>query len=188
MNTSSSITRRLYDWEIEEARLVFGASLRYHSVVVHEGADWTNWLDRIGRFLKGMPPTNTNNAVTIGNHCFFPIRLTQRLPDLDEPDFYQIGWLIHELTHAWQYQRLGWGYLIKAISAQFKGQAGAYEFGGADGLMQSRQGGWSLTQFNLEQQGEIARTYYERLRRQEDLTHWQPFVAELQDTPTREVA
>ena len=175
------IVRSLYDWEILEARRVFGTSLKYDRVRVHENATWTNAMDRLGRRLKRMPALETHNAITLGNHCFFPVRLPDRLQLPGDGEHYKVCWLVHELTHAWQYQHMGWIYLVKALSAQFRQKGSAYDFGHADGLKKRRKEGWDLRKFNLEQQGDIARSYYERLCRGEDVAEWLPYIDELQD-------
>ena len=80
MTTDSECQRRvrpLYDWEIAEARRVFGDSLRYGSVRIHECSTWTDALDRLGRKLKRLDPPGPrdHNAVTLGFHLHFPINL-----------------------------------------------------------------------------------------------------------------
>jgi len=41
-------TRLLYDWEAAEAYKVFGGSLHYDRVRIHECATWTDAIDRLG--------------------------------------------------------------------------------------------------------------------------------------------
>jgi hypothetical protein len=110
------------------------------------------------------------------------VRLLDRVVGPTDPDYYKIPWLIHELTHAWQYQRLGWSYLVQALTAQFREKAAAYDFGSDTGLQKRRKDGWTLRKFNLEQQGDIARGYYERLRLGQDVSSFQPFIEELRKT------
>jgi hypothetical protein len=88
-------------------------------------------------------------------------------------------WLVHELTHAWQYQHMGWRYILKALSAQFREKEKAYDFGGDGGLLKSRQKGKLFKQFNPEQQGNITQTFYVRKRKGLDVTAWQPFIDEI---------
>ena len=45
-----------------------------------------------------------------------------------------------------------------ALKAQFSHGAQAYDFGGEDGLEDAFQEGGQLAEFNLEQQGDIARS------------------------------
>jgi hypothetical protein len=174
--------RTMYSWEIQEARKVFASGMRYEPVRIHECTTWTNTMDRLGRRLKGMPPVEVNNALTLGNHCYFPIKLLDQEVPVGHPENYKLGWLIHELTHAWQFQHLGWSYLWMALSAQFRQKGAAYNFEGEDGLKKRRREAWTLQKFNLEQQGDIARSYYERVSRGLDVEAWQPFVEEFQKT------
>ncbi len=174
-------SRALYDWEIEEARRVFGSSLRYERVRVHENVLWTNTIDRIGHWFKKMPYQPVDNAVTIGYHCYFPVRLPAQAVPPGHPEQYKVGWLIHELTHTWQYQRLGWRYLWQAISTHLKFKQTAYDFGGESGLKSLPQELSLLNKFNLEQQGDIARSYYNRLMTGKDVTAWQPYINEFKE-------
>jgi hypothetical protein len=173
-------TRSLYAWEIQEARRVFADQLKYDPLRIHECAAWPDSLNRFGLWLKRMPSTTVPNAVTVGNHLYFPVNLPSSPVPADHPDMIKVAWLIHELTHAWQYQHMGWRYLALALQAQLKAKAQAYDFGGEDGLLKRTQQGWTLADFNLEQQGDIARSYYLRLVKGQGVTAWQPFIADFQ--------
>lgn len=175
------IERPLRDWEIAEARLVFQDTLNYQAVRVHEGAAWTDRANQLGMWLKRIPPPPiyTPNAITIGNHCYFPVRLPETLASWDQLS-YSFGWVIHELMHAWQFQHFGWGYLYRALTAQFRLGARAYDFGNAAGLMAAIAAGKDFTAFNPEQQGAIAQTFYDYQRERWDVTAWTPFVNEIQ--------
>jgi hypothetical protein len=172
----------MYGWEIEEARKVFGDGLSYPPVRIHECHTWTNTMDRLGRKLKGMPAADVNNALTLGNHCYFPVKLLDQLVPIGHAEHYKLSWLIHELTHAWQYQHIGWRYLWLALSVQFRQKEAAYDFQGEDGLKMRRRDLWTLQKFNLEQQGDIARSYYDRISRGLDVSAWQPFIDEFRKT------
>ena len=111
----ASITRNLYAWEIHEARRVFAGSLAYERVRVHECAAWLDPLDRFGRSLKRLGAATQPNAITLGNHCYFPIRLLENPVEPDALEHYKLSWLIHELTHVLQYQRHGWGAMLRSI-------------------------------------------------------------------------
>ena len=175
--------RPLYAWEIQEARLVFGPGLAYERVRIHECTAWPNTINRIGMRLKGIQNTGAPNAITLGNHCYFPVKLLETIVPVGHPNHYLIPWLIHELTHAWQYQKLGWRYLRMALSAQMRFGAKAYDFGGEGGLLKAIQEGLKLADFNLEQQGDIASTYYSRLSKGHDVSAWQPYISEIQAHP-----
>ena len=178
---SSSTSRPLYAWEIQEAQRVFGHRLDYAQVRIHEKAAWTNTTYRINAMLRRAPYKEVLNAVTLGNHLFFPVRLLEAPVQPGEPAFFKLPWLIHELTHAWQYQHLGWRYLASALNSQIRMGAKAYDFGGEDGLLEAVRQGKRLAHFNLEQQGDIARFYYARLVKNADVSAWEPFIKEFQE-------
>ena len=150
---TKKLTRTLYDWEVEEFTPLFGNTLQYQLIRIHECTPWPDTIDRLGRKLKGMPPpsANSHNAMTLGNHCYFPVQLPEILVPMNHPNNYKLDWLVHELTHCWQFQHFGWKYLVKALRAQFRDKENAYEYGGAEGLLKSRQNDIRFKQFNPEQ-------------------------------------
>jgi hypothetical protein len=175
--------REPYPWEIDEFRPVFGNTLDFSRVSIHECTMWPDAIDRLGRFLKRLPPPGEreHNALTLGNHCYFPVRLPKTLPAKGDRDEFKLDWLVHELTHAWQYQHTGWRYLFKALWAQFREKARAYDFGGEDGLLKSRKKEKSFKEFNPEQQGSITQSFYKRSRKGDDVKAWKPYIDELQN-------
>jgi hypothetical protein len=175
------LVRGLYEWEVEEFQPVFGSSLKFEQVRIHECTSWPDQMDRLGRKLKGMPPPgkDSHNAITLGNHCIFPVPLPKELPRPGDVDRYKMDWLVHELTHAWQYQQMGWVYLWKALRAQFREKELAYDFGGEGGLLKSRQKQIPFKKFNPEQQGNITQAYYLRLKAGKDVSAWQSFIDEI---------
>jgi hypothetical protein len=174
--------RPLYAWEIEEARIVFADRLQYQRVRVHENVKWPNMINRIGMALKRMPYVDIDNAITLGNHVNFPVSMLREKVPLDHPEHYKLDWLIHELTHVWQFQQLGWRYLWMAIRAQIQEGEHAYDFGGEKGLIERFEQGWKLANFNLEQQGDIARSYYLAVCKGKDASAWLPFIKEIKKT------
>lgn len=178
------LVRGLYAWEIDEFSVVFGDSLKYEQVRIHEGSTWPNTIDRIGRRLKGMEPPgkDSHNAITLGNHCFFPISLPKSLLPIGDPHSYMLDWLVHELTHAWQYQQMGWRYLYMALKAQFRDKELAYDFGGESGLLKSRTKQIPFKKFNPEQQGNITQAYYVRWRAGKDTSAWEPYIEEIHNS------
>jgi hypothetical protein len=170
--------RPLFAWEIQEARRVFAGELNYEAVRIHENAAWLKSLHKIGSWLKRVHNDPEPKAITMGNHCIFPGKLYDTLPPNEAREISRVGWLIHELTHVWQFQRMGWRYLFQALVAQFRLRDHVYDFGGEAGLVESHSIGWKLIDFNLEQQGDIARTYYQALRDGKEVSAWQPFIEE----------
>ncbi len=177
--------RKMYPWEIHEAQRVFGNSLDYAKIRIHECFSLTNALHRFGQWLRRQNSQPEPNAITLGNHCFFPIRLPEAKLEPGDPEHYQISWLIHELTHAWQFQHMGWKYLYQALRIQWKEKGKAYDFGQEEGLKRRQREGWKLAQFNLEQQGDICRGYYDRLCRGQDTQSWQPYIQQVQEKALR---
>ena len=173
--------RRLYAWEIREARRIFADQLDYEAIRIHENAGWTDFVNKIGYWLRRAPYEAIPNAITLSNHIYFPVKLLESPVSPEHPEHAKIGWLMHELTHAWHYQRLGWRYLPMALTVQMVKRATAYDFGGEEGLVESSNKGWRLANFNLEQQGNIARTYYDSLVRRRSVTAWLPFVQEFRE-------
>lgn len=172
------MTRRtLSHHEIAEAQLVFLGRLDTDPVRIIEGVRWTNTLSRIHAWLRGVEPPS-DNAVTLGNCIYFPRPLetgegTQAFSLTD------MGWLMHELTHVWQYQHDGIIYLFQALHVQLRFGKKAYAYGGSDGLRQALKTGKSLKDFNREQQADIVRHYYLRLRQDRETDAWMPFVQQL---------
>jgi hypothetical protein len=162
LNNPQKIIRSLYIWEIAQANIIFGDTLQYEKVRIHEYARWPNVIDDIGRKLKNEAPRGegVSNAITLCNHCYFPVGLPIYQPEPPNPEIYKTSWLIHELTHCWQYQRLGIKYLFMALQAQFKLGPEAYIIGKAQDLIEKHQHGWRFVDFNIEQQARLNETFY----------------------------
>ncbi len=169
--------RQLSIYERGEAGQVFGLSLEVDRIWIHEQVSWPDWLGKLGQFLRRRKSAG-HNAVTLGNHVFFPTKL-----DSDHPHFEtrlnQTAWLMHELTHVWQYQKDGWRYLFQALWAILRYGGQAYHVGSPDTLIQARQAGAKFKDFNREQQGELAREYYVRLKQGKSLEAWEDFIQEM---------
>lgn len=178
--------RPLTPYEKSEARKIFGDRLDTRAIRIFEGARLPNLLDDLGRFIKKMPKREitVKNAITLGNNCFFGRELkTDEIKDLDAKltpsQFIEMSWLIHELTHAWQYQTMGWSYLLSAWDSQSKLGAKVYDFGGETSLKKRQKQGAKIKDFNLEQQGKIVQEYWERKKKGEDTSAYEPFIHEL---------
>jgi tetratricopeptide (TPR) repeat protein len=68
---STHYMRTLSKVEIDEARLVFGSGITYDPIRIHENANWPDAIAEIGSKLNGTPMI-VANAITLGNHCYFP--------------------------------------------------------------------------------------------------------------------
>jgi len=171
--------RKLTPAEQQEAFQVFQYSVDYQRITIHEEVRWPNLLGRIGARLRGEKPPAAN-AVTLLNHIFFP----RLLPDMEgladsSRALADMGWLIHELTHVWQYQNRGLGYVLGTVWLHLKARADIYGYGGAVGLREQTRHGAGIFSFNAEQQGDIVRDYYLRFKRDQDSAPWLPYIEEL---------
>ena len=75
---------------------------------------------------------------------------------------------------------MGWRYLAMALYAQMRYKGAAYQYGGEKGLLESFKSGRLLNSFNLEQQGDITRDYYQRLCVAGDVSAWLPYIHQIQ--------
>ena len=173
--------RPLSPAEVAEARLVFSDGLNYSHIRLVENIRFTSWLDTLGRRLRGMPPAgeSVHNAVSIGNTLYFPKTLSTS-EKVTRENSWEMDWLLHELVHSWQYQRMGWRYLFQSLKTAFSNQQSAYDFGGESGLLKNQQMGMSLANFNSEQQANIIQVYYSRLKSGKDVSAWKPYIDEIQ--------
>ena len=152
---AGSERRTLTSTERAEATKVFGTSLDMSKVQIAESS-----VMSVGGFAR--TPFDT---------IYFPPG-TSRLAFSD-----LMPWLIHELTHVWQYQH--------GISVSEKlwwalhGQK-AYNYGGEAGLRSATLANKRFLDFNTEQQASIAEDFYRAQRDGRDTSAYQPFIAQLQ--------
>jgi Domain of unknown function (DUF4157) len=147
--------RSMTEWEIRQARRVFGDAIDYTKVEIRDGS------------IEGKIGSVGGYARTIGNTIHFP--------DGGSRD---MAFMVHELTHVWQYQKKGWTYAPKCIWAQIT-EGYSYSSNGKspeDSLKDARSAGTTLTDFNMEQQGDILSHYYARLQKGSDVSAYQPFA------------
>lgn len=174
--------RRLSPSELAEVRLVFGDGLDTGRVWVSEGGYFPNFIADIGALLQGRKRT-WDNAVTLGDTSHFP-RALRTAPEQLAQDLTDMAWLVHELTHQWQFQTVGWRYLAEALSVQLSQGPAGYDYKGKHGspreaLRAARSANRHLADFNREQQGDLARDYYLARKRGEDAVDWEPFLDEV---------
>ncbi len=173
--------RRLYAWEIATAEAIFGDQIDYQNVWVYERVKFPNWIDNIGRWLRRMParPKKQSNAVALGNGVFFPEILPKEHVHADDPHYYMHGWLLHELTHVWQYQQIGWHYLWLALKVQFEDGFQTYNYGGVYGLKKARELGYRFHDFDLEKQATIIQHYFDWLCRGNPVDAFIPYIEDI---------
>lgn len=155
---SVTICRPLTDSELEAAYAVFGSyPIRYGSVRIAHGG-----------MLSPIFRANNNRA--------FATWHTINLPAHRQDD---IPLLIHELTHTLQYERVGSIYIGQGLWAQRKLGRDAYRYGGSGGLAKAYAAGIQYSDYNREQQGQIAQDYCARLQAGRDIKDYEPFIDEL---------
>ena len=174
-------SRRLHAWETRTARTVFAEAIDYRRVRVHEGAVWANMLDDWARRLRSMGPrpAQQHNAIALGFHCFFPVSLPHPAEQHGDMPGISVAWLLHELVHVWQFQRMGWRYLLLALAAHLREGARVYDFGGEAGLLRCRRQGWKLQSFNLEQQAAIVQSAYHHAHAGQPDAVWLDYLADV---------
>ncbi len=168
--------------ELAEVQLVFSTGLDVTRVRVNEGSSLPDWIGRIGARLKGNPPPE-HNAITLGNTSYFPVSLATHDPN-DPLWLRDMGWLMHELTHVWQYQHVGIRYLLEALMHPIYAYAPAGQTPD-QALADFSKAGKLFRDFTREQQGDIVRDYYFFVKQQRDVAAWDPYLKELRVSPTR---
>ncbi len=138
--------RHLTEGEITLAREAFGDRLAYAKIRFVDGA--------AGNPVAKAAFKNGNTAITLRRTIHFsPERF---LPDFSTGKAAAKGLFIHELTHVWQYDRLGTLWFLARYGIQFarvRGQAWRmYEY---------EQGATPFKTGMLEQQAEMAGNYAE---------------------------
>ena len=87
------------------------------------------------------------------------------------------------LVHVKQFEKVGSVYLAQAVQAQ---KTEGHKYGGWQGLAKKRPGGKRFSDFNREQQGQIAQDYYDDVltadppSTDEQKQAFEPYIADLQ--------
>ena len=178
--------RPLSQYEIEQAKLVFREGLDYKPVKIRERYKFALTIAKAWSKIMGRPDPETN-AMTIGNTIMTSRRLRTHDVDPENGRLIDMAWLIHELTHVWQFQRYQWKYLIQAVRAQAKRGENPYIYSTAATLQRKGEElsrmweieGKRLGSFNSEQQGDIARDFYRALKADLDTRGWELFLREM---------
>ncbi len=148
-------TRRLLtNFEKNEAKLVYGSNLDLDRIMVEEDP-----VMSVGGYARTTYWTINFPLGALGTGNFMPF-------------------LIHELGHSWQYQH---GYSI--LTTIYYAIKGVYDYGGETELVARHSAGKGLSSFNTEQQADIARDYYERLKSGKSVAAWLPFINEFKGIP-----
>ena len=121
--------RSLTAGEQHLAREIFGSAINYATVKVHNG-----------RYIFFQP---SDTAMTPNGEIYFPAKVYK---DDFSTNISDSQWLIHELTHVWQYQH-GTDVVARAIFNR------NYDYGRLDGTR-------TFADFGVEQQAAITADYY----------------------------
>jgi len=175
--------RTLRAEELAEVEKVFGQGLDITRVRVNEGSALPNLIGRIGAFFRHTTPPELN-AITLRNTSYFPVLLVTHNPQ--HPNWLRdMAWLMHELTHAWQYQHDGLIYLYQAV---FKSPTYRYAPSGEAvdvALKNFCLAGKAFCDFNREQQGDIVRDFYFYLKQNADVSAWDTYLKEVRVPPPK---
>ena len=150
-------TRAMTDDEIKLAKTVFGNSINYNLIRIDEYAI-------LGPSFSGREYVSFHTINGWGK--------------IDP------GTLIHELTHVWQYEKMGAMYMPRALHGNSK--PGFYDYGGVPALIANA--GKGMDAFNPEQQGDIMEDYYRIINNiptkhgsgtKSDIIHYEVYVNEV---------
>ena len=87
--------------------------------------------------------------------------------------------VVHELTHVYQYERVGSRYLGEAIYVLVKTKRNCYDYGAAEGLLIAVAAGREFCDHNREQQAMIIQDYFVLREKGADVAAYEPFLAQL---------
>ncbi|AEK63261.1 PAAR domain-containing protein [Collimonas fungivorans] len=152
--------RPLTPGEIDLAKKVFGTSVDYSKIKVHNGA-----------YMVGAG----SNAMTPNGEMYFPSDYYQA--DFSINDDSDRIWFIHEMTHVWQYQ-LGYSVKWGGIKIQLKG---GYKYNPGQTVARAYKYdptadfGKTMSDFNMEQQGDLVSHYFDAIYLSGEgyAPHWQ---------------
>lgn len=180
--------RKLSPTELGVAQLVFEVSINYQRIRITEGSRYALAIGYIGSLFDRGGQRPAANAMTVGYSIRFSRKLKTYESQEEQARIGDTAWLIHELTHVWQYEHSGWVYLPQAMSERVLQGSKAYKYSSKSGLpdrgmdlQEQWQGGKRFREFNREQQGNLVRDYYVALKTNEDTSGWEPFIQELRN-------
>ena len=87
--------------------------------------------------------------------------------------------LVHELTHVYQYEKVGSRYLGEAIYVLIKTKRACYDYGKTAGLCQATAVGKRYKEYNREQQAQIVQDYFSCRQHGQDVSAYEPFMTEV---------
>ncbi|MCA9948264.1 MAG: hypothetical protein KDE48_01335 [Anaerolineales bacterium] len=87
--------------------------------------------------------------------------------------------VVHELTHVYQYEKVGTRYLGEAVYMLIKTKRDCYNYGGIAGLKNACAAGICYRDFNREQQAKITQDYFYYCQHNIDVAAFEPFIAQV---------
>jgi hypothetical protein len=87
--------------------------------------------------------------------------------------------VVHELTHVYQYERVGSRYLGEAIYVLVKTKRNCYDYGSAEGLRMAAAAGREFCDYNREQQAMMIQDYFALREKGADIAPYEPYLAHL---------
>ncbi len=151
-NVDAQTSRGLTNAEMAAARTVYGGSLPYDDIRLEEAP-----VMSAGGYARTTPWAIN---LPVGDLTTSPVDL---------------GLLIHELAHSWQYARG-----VSMATTAYHAVRAVYDYGGEAELARRTAAGQGLSSFNTEQQGDIAQHAWEIAvgRRTGTAAVYAPYVAE----------
>jgi hypothetical protein len=149
-NVEQQFERPLTDFEKSEAQIVFGNKLNFNKITIAEDA-----IMSVGGYARALPHTIYFPPGSFGGSNFMP-------------------WLMHELTHSWQ-----WQHGVSSFTMIFDAVDADYDYGGAAGLIAANNAGKKFRQFTTEEQADIVRDYYVLTKSGRNTSAWQHFINQL---------
>jgi hypothetical protein len=147
-------SRNLTPREKEEVFIVFGDSINYSKVTIDEYS-LIAWIG-----------AKINKRLWMGVTTFHTINFNRKIRTAaGSPD---MKWLIHELTHIAQMERVGSRYLVEAFYAQ-----------ATEGYNYTPGEKPHLCDYNREQQASIVADYYLKRAHGVPTAAYEPYIAEL---------
>jgi len=115
----------------------------------------------------------------LNGHLAFATWHTVCLPRTGRHTRRDLPIVVHELTHVYQYERVGSRYLSEAIYTLIKTKRDCYNYGGSHGLVGACAVGQRYCHYNREQQAMITQDYYTLRVRGSDVASYEPFIDQL---------
>lgn len=183
-------SRRLTPDELAEAQQVFEAAIRYRPIKISESSSIALVVGLVGSIFDGGGRRPVANAMTIGYSIRFSRALKTDKSYDEQARIGDMAWLIHELTHVWQYEDSGWIYLPQAVSERVLQGSKAYQYSPKSGLLnrgkdleQLWDEGIRFRDLHREQQGNVVRDYFVALKTDIDTSGWEPFIHDMRIQP-----